>query len=246
MRVLQHIAISLCGLLLLTGNAAAETSLDIRAGIDLGGTTPLPLPAEIRVINGYSPLLRPAVEAGATSFISDRWGLRAALRFEIKGMTTSATVKSYSMVITGDDGNSLSGYWTGDVDTQVSNTLLTVPVNAAFKASEKFSIYLGPYVSFLLKGRFGGDVYNGYLREGSPVGEKISFCDGASNSYEFSDDYKRVQLGVSLAADYNINRHILLTAGLNWGLSNVFKSSFKTISFNMYPIYGNIAVGYRF
>ena len=31
-----------------------------------------------------------------------------------------------------------------------------------------------------------------------------------------------------------------------WGLNNIFKKDFETISFNMYPIYLNIGFGYVF
>lgn len=220
--------------------------LDVRAGLNIGGTTPLPFPAEIREIKSYNPLLLPSLEAGAMYSLTDRWGVRTALRVEMKGMKTSAIVKNYKMTITGDDGNSLSGYWTGADDTRHRNTLLTIPLTASYKLSEKFRIFAGPYVSFLLVSKFDGQVYDGYLRKDTPTGDKIAYYDGATSDYDFSDNQRKVQMGVSVSADYSIGKNYLLALSLNWGLNNTFESSFHTISFKMYPIYGCLAFGYRF
>lgn len=225
----------------------AGTGFDIRAGLNIGGISPLPMPVEIREIGSFNPLLLPAVEAGATTFFNDgRWGLRAAVRIEQKGMRTSARVKNYSMLMEGDDGNSLSGRWTGQVDTHARNTMLTIPLAASLHASDRFDIHFGPFLSVLLNGEFDGQVYDGYLREGSPVGEKIVFENDATASYDFADRYRGIGYGLSLFGDYSFTDKWFLSLGLNWGLCHVFESSFRAITFNMYPIYGNIAVGYRF
>ena len=229
-----------------TLTASAETDFDIRAGLNIGGIAPIPIPVEIRAINSYNPLLLPVIEAGADTHISDRWSIRLALRFEQKGMNTSSTVKNYYMEIIGDDNSALDGYWTGNVDTEARISLLTLPVTASYKFSDKVGIFLGPYISYMTDCMFKGTVYDGYLREGTPVGDKIIFEDGASSNYDFSGHYNRIQYGLSLSADWHPTRRLILSAGLNWGLNNVFESEFKTIRFNMYPIYGNILLGYRF
>ena len=41
-------------------------------------------------------------------------------------------------------------------------------------------------------------------------------------------------------------RHLYLYADLAWGVIPVFKSSFKTITFNMFPIYANLGFAYKF
>lgn len=225
---------------------AQDTWFDFRAGVNLGGTSPLPLPAEIREIKSFNPLLLPVLEVGANHLFTDgKWGVRGAVRLEQKGMRTDARVKNYSMMITGDDGSSLSGFWTGNVVTEVRNTMLTVPVWALLKLSERFTLGAGPYVSFLLKGKFEGNAYDGYLREGAPVGDKVSFGQDDSSPYDFSDNLRKVQFGLSLGADYATRGNLLLSASLSWGLTSVFPDSFNTIRFGMYPIYGSLALGYR-
>ncbi|MCQ2074003.1 MAG: PorT family protein [Bacteroidaceae bacterium] len=228
-------------------SSTAKTGFDIRAGINLGGTSPLPLPQEIRHINSYSSFIYPAIEAGANFHLKGRWGVRTALRIEMKGMSTSADVKSYKTSIAGDDGSSLSGYYTGVNETEARATMLTIPLTAAFRISNRFQLYAGPYMSLLLSGKFSGNVHDGYLRVGNPTGDKIAYYGDASSQFDFSDNLKTAQFGANVSADYSFMRDkLLVSLALNWGLSNIFESSFQTISFKMYPIYGCLAFGYRF
>lgn len=94
-------------------------------------------------------------------------------------MRTKATVKNYNMEIIGYDGNRLKGNWTGGVRTKVQNSYITIPVLAAYKLSPRTTLKLGPYFSYLMDGDFSGHVYEGYLRETNPTGDKINFTNGA-------------------------------------------------------------------
>ena len=101
----------------------------LKAGFNIGGTSPLPLPQEIRKINSYDPTLQIAVEADVVKWF-DKWGMLVGLRLENKGMKTDANVKNYGMKMTSTDGKVIEGNWTGNVVTQVDNSYLTVPVLA--------------------------------------------------------------------------------------------------------------------
>lgn len=232
--------------LICSGISARTVEFDVRAGLNVGGTSPLPLPVEMREIRGFNPLLLPSLEGGAMFGIGDNMGVRAALRYEYKGMWTSAMVRNYSMALTGDDGNSISGYWTGCVDTEVRNAFLTVPVGAVWKVGDRFSLQAGPYASLLLKGKFSGQVYDGYLRNGTPTGDRIVFSKGTSSPYDFSACYRKFHWGVHAGADYCLGTNLLASIGLDWGLNHVFVNSFEAVSFRMFPIYGRICLGWRF
>ena len=108
---------------------------DLKAGINIGGFSPLPLPVEIRSIDSYNPTLAVQLGVDITKWIdsSRTWGVSTGLRFENKNMTTRATVKNYGMEIIGGDGNRMKGNWTGGVRTKVQNTYLTLPVLASWK-----------------------------------------------------------------------------------------------------------------
>ena len=79
---------------------------EIKAGFSIGGTAPLPLPVEIRSIDGYNPTLAISIGGEVTKWIAvqNKLGIIVGLRLENKAMTTEATVKNYNMEILGQGG----------------------------------------------------------------------------------------------------------------------------------------------
>lgn len=221
---------------------------EVKAGFSIGGTAPIPLPAEIRSINRYSPTMASSVEGNVTKWFgtNKQWGLEVGLRLENKGMITEATVKNYNMEITGDGGEKISGVWTGDVKTQVRNSYLSVPILATYKLTQRWNVKAGPYVSYLIDGEFSGSVFDGYLRNEDPTGSKIEFTDGKSATYDFSNELRNFQWGAQLSAEWKAFKHLNVYADLTWGLNGIFNKDFKTVAFAMYPIYLNVGFGYAF
>ena len=82
----------------------------IKAGFNIGGTSPIPLPKEIRKIDSYAPGIAIAIEGNATKWFDKdkKWGLTLGLRLENKNMTTEATVKNYGMKIINTNGGELA------------------------------------------------------------------------------------------------------------------------------------------
>ena len=89
----------------------------------------------------------------------------------------------------------------------------------------------------------GGD---GYLREDNPTGPKVEFTDNKVATYDFSNDLRHFQWGLQAGAGWRAFKHLNIYADLTWGLNNIFKNDFHTITFAMYPIYLNIGFGYAF
>lgn len=221
---------------------------EIKAGFKVGGTAPIPLPIEIREIKGYNPTLSIPLEANVTKWLdaSRKWGITTGLKLENKNMRTRARVKNYSTEIIGDGGEKVSGRWTGSVKTKVQNTYITLPVLAAFHPASRWTFRAGAYASILTEGDFSGHVYEGYLREGDPTGSKIEFSDGKIATYDFSDDLRSFAWGAQIGASWRAFKHLNVYADLSWGLNDIFKDNFKTITFSMYPIYVDIGMGYVF
>lgn len=231
-----------------TAKAGEPGSLQVRAraGYSIGGTLPLPLPETIRSIDSYS--LTPSFLVGidAQLPLNEKWGIAAGLRYENKAMKAEVTTKSYHMeVIKG--GSHLSGLFTGHVSQKSTQWMLTVPVQAALELGRKVMLRGGPYVSFLLSKEFSGIASDGYLREGNPTGSKILMGDkeGEWATYEFDDDLRTVQFGIGVGADWQVYKRFGVSADLNWGLTGIFPSDFKTVEQTLYPIYGTIGVFYR-
>ena len=187
----------------------------IKAGLSIGGTSPLPLPKEIRSIDSYAPNIAIAIEGNATKWFGNdkKWGMTAGIRLENKTMTTEATVKNYGMKIINTNGGELQGLWTGGVMTE---------------------------------GNFSGHVYEGHLRTPDETGQRVDFSGESIATYDFSDNLRKFQWGAQLGGEWKAFKHLNVYADLTWGLNDIFKKDFDTITFAMYPIYLNIGFGYAF
>lgn len=220
----------------------------LRAGVSIGGTSPLPLPEEIRKIDKYSPGMAISIEGNATKWLDPEkiWGLTLGVRFEAKNMTTEATVKNYGMKIINTNGGELNGLWTGGVKTKVKNSYLTVPVLANYRICQRWKLVAGPYFSYLLEGDFSGHVYEGHLRTPDQTGSRVDFTGESIATYDFSNDLRKFQWGLQLGGEWRAFKHLNVYADLTWGMNDIFKKDFDTVTFAMYPIYMNIGFGYSF
>lgn len=220
---------------------------EVNAGTNIGGASPMPLPVEIRKINSYNPELNLQIGGTVRHWFAgtEKWGAAVGVRLETKGMKTGATVKNYGMEII-DNGKTLKGRWTGKVTTRYHSQQLVVPLTACYRPSRKITLNFGPYLSYAFSNEFDGYVSEGYLREGDPTGDKISFSGDSRASYDFSEELRKFQWGLQLGGSWNVYKRLSLNANLTWGLNGVFNSSFKTISFKLYPVYLNLGFGYRF
>lgn len=59
---------------------------EIKAGVNLGGTAPLPFPEEIRSIDGYNPTLSITIEGNMTKWLDSKkkWGRSLDCVWKIK------------------------------------------------------------------------------------------------------------------------------------------------------------------
>ena len=221
---------------------------EVKAGYNIGGTSPLPIPPQIQNLISYSPGLGVMLGLEVTKWFVERenFGLIFSLRLENKVMETDANVKNYRMKMIGEDFSYIEGSWTGKVHTSISNSFVSIPILFTYKVSPRWKLKLGGYASYLLVGDFSGHVYEGYLREGDSTGPKIEFTGDAKADYSFSDDLKRFCGGAQLGAEWRALKRLNVNVDLTWGLSGIFPKDFETVTFAMYPIYGNLGFGYIF
>lgn len=226
-------------------NVSKNRDLKVLGGVLIGGISPLPIPSEIREIKGYSPEFNGMIGASFTHWWNTKYGLNLGLRLENKGMKTSAQVKGYQTEIVNGESK-VAGFWTGQVDTRIKITYLSLPFSLNYKLAESWIIQCGIYFSYQLTGNFEGEVSHGYLREGTPTGQKIEFKNEQYASYNFADNLSRIAYGLQMGIEWKAIDKLHLFSQLTWGLNDIFKSDFKTISFAMYPIYLNIGAAYQF
>lgn len=247
----KHIIATLIAIAAMPLTASAGTIFDnltyyARLGYSLGGTAPIGMPETIRSLSKYTLKTNVTLALDAYKPLDDNWGIMAGFHIENKGMKTDARVKNYHMEMR-QGGETLTGVFTGQVVTDVDQWMLTLPLQAAYDL-KKVRLRFGPYISYLLSNNFSGYAYDGYLRVGDPTGAKVEMgTDEASRgTYDFSDDMRRLHVGLDLGADWFFSERYGAYVDLSWGLNGVFKSSFKTIEQTMYPIYGTIGLTYKF
>ena len=111
----------------------------VGAGVSIGGSAPLPIPAEIRKIDSYNPTLCIQLEGDAHKKFGKHWGMMVGVRFENKGMETDATVKNYHMEAVNVDGSGkIIGAFTGKVNTEVDLNYLTFPILATYSFNNRW------------------------------------------------------------------------------------------------------------
>lgn len=258
--IIKRTIISILGIVFVTALHAQDTSkaqkssfftnseFQIRAGFSIGGNPPIPFPVEIRKIESYNPTLALGLEANITKWLNDdeKWGIRLGAKVEGRGMKTEARVKNYFTEVIGDKGSKVSGNFTGMVQTTVKNSFATIPLLATYGLTEEWNLYAGPYFSALIEKNFSGYVYDGYLREGDPTGSKVMFEGGNKGPYDFSEDLNKFQWGLVGGGEMVLKNQLKLFGELNWGLNDLFKKDFNTVTFDMYSVYLNIGFGYTF
>lgn len=228
------------------GDFLDDLQMKARVGYSIGGTAPLGIPATIRSLDSYR--LTPSFMAGldVTLPLHDKWGVLTGLHIENKAMDADVTTKAYRMELR-KGSELIEGLFTGHIQQKVKEWMFTLPVMATCQLGSNVQLKAGPYFSLLFSKDFSGIASDGYLRQGDPTGPKIIMGDkeGEWATYDFSDDMRNFQFGLGAGVDWQVYKQLGVSADLNWGLTGIFKSSFKTVEQTLYPIYGTIGMYYR-
>lgn len=212
-----------------------------RLGFTIGGITPVPLPAEVREMMTFSPNGAFMQEIYGYKLFKEKFGFYFGERLAIEGMNVEARVKNYHMSIE-QGGDYISGYFTGVDKTEAKLISVKIPLEFMARINSRLDLRVGPYIQINLHREFKGEVYDGYLRENTPTGQKIVFSDGSTATYDFSEDVKKTGFGAEVAADFQIKNDFGIFANLDYGFRSVFPDDFETISFKMYPIFFSVGL----
>lgn len=212
-----------------------------RLGFTIGGITPVPLPAEVREMMTFSPNGAFMQEIYGYKLFKEKFGFYFGERLAIEGMNVEARVKNYHMSIE-QGGDYISGYFTGVDKTEAKLISVKIPLEFMARINSRLDLRVGPYIQINLHREFKGEVYDGYLRENTPTGQKIVFSDGSTATYDFSEDVKKTGFGAEVAADFQIKNDFGVFANLDYGFRSVFPDDFETISFKMYPIFFSVGL----
>lgn len=232
----------------LTMNGASlldSVKVDVRIGYEVGGTLPTRIDNKIRGINNYDLGMNYALSVEASLPLKDRWSLHTGLRYELGSMDVDSRVKNYDIeVVRGDE--SLDGIFNGNVRIKSAQRRFTLPIQAEYTPSERLSLRGGLFLGLLTKRRFWGWAYDGYLREGTPVGPKIEMGvePGERGDFDFGNDMRRMQWGIDVGVDWNFHHRWGMFAELTYGLNGLFRSDFHSVE-TLHPMYGALGIKYR-
>lgn len=216
----------------------------IVAGFNFGASTPLPIPDEIEKIKGWWPQFAPQLGYNIKCNPHPKWGLGSGILLNFKGMGTKSEVKYlYTQVVMEKDKDTkLRGYFSGNNKMEVKTAYVTVPLYATYNFNEKWQVRLGGYASYLFSGEFTGTVSDGYLRVETPTGEKVEIEEA---TFDFGDDIRTFDLGLTMGGEYNINHRFGVYANLDWALTPLFPSDFNLMAFKLRNIYVGVGLTYK-
>lgn len=244
----KYITVILLILSIMTSKLSAQEEtqktfdLNFRLGVNLGGTAPLPLPEEVRKIESYNPKFNPQIGFNLVYNLNERWGVGSGATFDWKGMRVRDEVKYMYTTVTEKEGGELTGYFVGKNMTNISMTHLTIPIYARYRFSDKWNVRLGIYASRVLSNKFDGNVTDGYMRVGTPTGQKQEIDEA---TFDFSDDARDYDFGLLGGGEFRLTNSLGIYADLSWGLVPYFYSKSNPIRFKMHNIYGTFGITYR-
>ena len=230
---------------LLAGTGAKSMEYSVSAGFNIGGSAPLGLPAEIRHIDSYSPTLNLSIGAQAAYMFAPAWGVETGIILETKGMNSGIEARNYHLtmnIIQGETTGIKTGYFTGKIKNKTKISYLTIPLYARWRPSVNWTFHAGPYLSFALDRSFIGQVSEGKLRE-DPLHPVLGI---EKADYNYSDDIRKFDTGISLGASCRVYRSLSVKAALQWGLLSTLDSSRRKIDMDTYNIYLNLGISYSF
>lgn len=239
--------IVIAALTAVSGNASVldSVNVDARLGYVVGGTIPTHMGREIRGINRFDPGLNFMVSLEGSLPLKSNWSIHTGLRYELGSMDVDSRVKNYDIeVVRGDE--SLAGIFTGNVRIRTTQRRITLPIQAQYDFSPQFKLRGGLFMGWLTNRRFWGWAYDGYLREGTPVGAKIEMGTEPADrgDFDFDKNMRHMQWGLDVGADWQFTRRWGLFAELTYGFSGLFKSDFHSVQ-TLRPMYGSLGISYR-
>lgn len=212
---------------------------------NFGATSPVPLPATVRKINSWRPGSNLSAGYEGLYRFHKSWSLGFGAKLDFRGMTVKNEVlymKTQITVLSGSSSGSFDGYFSGKTKTEIKNAYILVPLYLAYKISPKYRFKLGAYIAYMFHSQFSGVVYDGYIRNGTPVGDKITINEA---TFDLSTQQNMLDYGLLFGAQQYLHGRISLIENFTWGLNPILESSSKAMDFKMYNIYLSLGLAYR-
>ena len=247
--------------------------LSIRLGYSIGGTIPIDFPAEMRALNSYSPKVNYQFGIDYERMLTDKYGLQLGLYLERRGFKSEVEMRHYDITLE-QGGEKIKGPFSGNVVIEIVQIGVTIPVQATWHPDERWTLRLGPYVSYIHDRSFQGYAYgkkvydadgkwtgsfDAFIRRDEIRGEKVEIGDiykdeagnvvdkrGTFSGEDYNSYLRRLQYGVDMGAEFKINRSWGAYADFSFGLNSAFNGKEgNPVSMALHPTYLTVGLTYR-
>lgn len=214
--------------------------LSFVAGLNVGATTPVPVPKDLKITN-YNPKLNPKLGANLAYYFNERWGIGTGLTLDWKGMNIHTKVTDVHLSIDVPEHGTLTGNVTGRGTTSVRNLYFTQSLYGVYRFNPKWQMKAGMYMAESLSRKFDGDVTNVKIVVDSPATRELEV---EYATLDYSKDVRKLDVGLLLGGEYRLNDHVGFYTDLTWGFTPYFEKTVP-IHFTMRNIYLSLGVTYR-
>ena len=253
--------------------SSVKPRLSLRLGYSIGGTIPIDFPAEMRALNSYSPKVNYQFGIDYERMLTDKYGLQLGLYLERRGFKSEVEMRHYDITLE-QGGEKIKGPFSGNVVIEIVQIGVTIPIQATWHPDEKWTLRLGPYVSYIHDRSFQGYAYgkkvydadgkwtgsfDAYIRRDEIRGEKVEIGDiykdeagnvvdkrGTFSGEDYNSYLRRLQYGVDMGAEFKINRSWGAYADFSFGLNSAFNGKEgNPVSMALHPTYLTVGLTYR-
>ena len=253
--------------------SSVKPRLSLRLGYSIGGTIPIDFPAEMRALNSYSPKVNYQFGIDYEHMLTDKYGLQLGLYLERRGFKSEVEMRHYDITLE-QGGEKIKGPFSGNVVIEIVQIGVTIPVQATWHPDERWTLRLGPYVSYIHDRSFQGYAYgkkvydadgkwtgsfDAYIRRDEIRGEKVEIGDiykdeagnvvdkrGTFSGEDYNSYLRRLQYGVDMGAEFKINRSWGAYADFSFGLNSAFNGKEgNPVSMALHPTYLTVGLTYR-
>ncbi|MDY6121617.1 MAG: outer membrane beta-barrel protein [Porphyromonas sp.] len=225
---------------------SSHWEINAEVGINIGASTPTPLPSSLKKVYTWYPKLNPSLGLSATYWldrtkISACWGIHTGVYGEYKSVETTTAVDGMDIVV-GKSHEALRGLFSGDNLASLRNGYVTIPVGLAFLLpKQKLTIEAGLYLSLLLQGSFTV-IIDGTLRP-KETPESPILID--LWKFDFSDQLRTIDSGWQGKLSYNINNRLMIQTAISMGFVSIVKRNFEAIPFGLHNVFATIGFSYN-
>ena len=227
----------------------------------------------MRALNSYSPKVNYQFGIDYERMLTDKYGLQLGLYLERRGFKSEVEMRHYDITLE-QGGEKIKGPFSGNVVIEIVQIGVTIPVQATWHPDERWTLRLGPYVSYIHDRSFQGYAYgkkvydadgkwtgsfDAYIRRDEIRGEKVEIGDiykdeagnvvdkrGTFSGEDYNSYLRRLQYGVDMGAEFKINRSWGAYADFSFGLNSAFNGKEgNPVSMALHPTYLTVGLTYR-